>query len=239
MKSASVKILGTRVNILTYETFLHLIKELIQKNDKAAIAYANADTLNKIYESPELQQIYENFTLVHPDGTGVYLASKFLHGKRGLKKRITGSDFYPLLIEESIKNDWKYFFFGHDDETLQYIRSAYPMLNVKGTNEGYHYINEDVISKINKIEPDIIIIGLSCPFQEKWIYENIDRIKFKVILAVGDGIKVFAKRKLRGPLLMRRLGLEWTVRLFYDPVKNFRKYVIGIPKFVFRVIRNR
>lgn len=235
-KPESINIFGVEINKLTNESFLNYIKEGIFSNSRLAIGYANADTLNKIYGDSSLKDIYNSFDLIHPDGTGIYFASGLLFGKNGLDVRLTGSDFYPILINESIKNNWKYFFFGHTDIILEEIRRQYPLLNISGTNEGYHFDNTSVIEKINKAEPDIIIIGLSCPYQEKWMAENKDKIKFKIILAVGDGIKVFANKKRRGPVIFRRLGLEWLTRLVSDPVSNYNKYVKGIPLFISRIM---
>lgn len=235
-KPETINIFGVEINKLTNESFLNYIKAGINHRSRLAIGYANADTLNKIYDDSSLKDIYRSFDLIHPDGTGIYLASGFLFGKNGLNVRLTGSDFYPILINESIKNNWKYFFFGHTDSILEEIRKQHPLLNISGTNEGYHFNNSKVIEKINNAEPDIIIIGLSCPRQEKWMSENREKIKFKVMLAVGDGIRIFANKKKRGPLIFRRLGLEWLARLSSDPVSNFEKYVKGIPLFISRIM---
>lgn len=235
----STEVFEINVSKLTSENFLKCIGSSIKENKKLSIAYANADTLNKIYNDKNLKKIYNAFELVHPDGIGIYLASKFLSGKCGLDERLTGSDFYEVLIKESIKENWSYFFFGHDELTLQKIGKAYPDLNISAVQEGYKFDNEKVIEEINKINPDIIIIGLSCPIQEKWIYENKSRINFKVILAVGDGIKIFAKLKKRGPLFLRKLGFEWLTRYTLNPVSNFRKYILGNPLFIYRVIKDK
>ncbi len=229
-------IFGVEINNLTNEQFLDFISESINKNQKHTIGYANADTLNKIYEDNSLKKIFSTFDLIHPDGIGVYLASGLLYGKNGLEERLTGSDFYPILINESIKNNWKIFFFGHTDDILLEIKKQFPLLNISGINEGYDFENKKVIEKINVSDPNIIIIGLSCPYQEKWMYENKDKVSFNIILAVGDGIRVFAGKKTRGPVIFRKSGLEWLARLISSPFSNFRKYVIGIPLFISRII---
>jgi N-acetylglucosaminyldiphosphoundecaprenol N-acetyl-beta-D-mannosaminyltransferase len=238
-KSESIDIFGVKVNKLSEETFLEVIRESISENKKVSIAYANADSLNKIYTDEKLRKIYNSFDLIHPDGTGVYLASEYLYGKKGLEIRLTGSDFYLKLISESIKNDWSYYFFGHTEEILEEIKKVNPGLKIAGIHEGYEFENEKVLTKINEISPDIIIIGLSCPKQEKWMYENMDKINFRVMLAVGDGIKVFAGKKIRGPEFMRKIGLEWLVRFFNNPLSNFKKYIIGIPLFIYRIIKQK
>lgn len=237
MSIESVNILGVNVSKVNYDSFIEFIAKSIQQKSKPVIGYANADTLNKSYTDNKLRNIYNTFQLVHPDGIGVYLASKFLYGKNGLPERITGSDFYQFLINESIKKNWTYFFFGHDNEILESIKSGLPEIKIAGYNEGYHFETSDVIRKINSVNPDIIIIGLSCPLQENWMYDNKDKINFGVMLAVGDGIRVFAGKKYRGPEFIQKLGLEWMVRLIQNPARGFGKYVIGIPLFIFRICK--
>jgi len=234
-----LEIFGIKVSKLSTDTFLKCINDSISSNKKLTIAYANADTLNKIYLNESLKKIYDTFDLVHPDGIGIYLASKFLNGNDGLEERLSGSDFYLDLINESVLKNWNYFFFGHDSNTLESIKVAYPLLNISALQEGYIFENAKVIEAINEINPDIIIIGLSCPIQEKWIHENKNKINFKVILAVGDGINIFADKKKRGPLFMRKLGLEWVTRYALNPVSNFRKYIVGNPLFIYRLLKEK
>ncbi len=235
-KVESINIFGIKINNLTYSSFLEKISSGITNSSKLIIGYANADTLNKVYKNKELKNIYDTFDLIHPDGIGVFMASKFLWGKKGLSNRLTGSDFYPLLIKESIVNNWRYFFFGHSQDILENIRKVYPDLNICGLHEGYKYSDQEVIDQINSVRPDIIIVGLSCPVQERWIFKNKEKIDYKVILTVGEGIKVFAGKKIRGPVFLRKSGLEWTVRYLLNPVSNYRKYIIGVPLFIFRII---
>lgn len=231
----SLDFFGIRVDKLTYQTFLIFVEESIASKQQIVIGYANADVLNKTYLNDELKRIFGRFDLIHPDGVGIYLASKFLYGKLGFTQRITGSDFYAFLLEKSVKNNWKIFFFGHTSEILSQIGNKNPELNICGIQEGYDFKDSDVISKINKSKPDLLIIGLSSPIQEVWINKYREQIQFGVTLLVGDGIKVFAGGKKRGPVFMRKAGLEWLVRLLSDPVKNFRKYAVGIPLFIFRI----
>jgi N-acetylglucosaminyldiphosphoundecaprenol N-acetyl-beta-D-mannosaminyltransferase len=58
-----------------------------------------------------------------------------------------------------------------------------------------------------------------------------------VIIAVGDGIKVFAGNKRRGPKILQKLGLEWFVRFIFEPKRLWKRYLFGIPLFIFRVIK--
>ncbi|MEO8231852.1 MAG: WecB/TagA/CpsF family glycosyltransferase [Ignavibacteriota bacterium] len=179
----------------------------------------------------------KEFDVVHPDGIGVYLASKFLYGVNGLKERITGSDFYIELIQEGIKNSWSFYFFGDKEETLNRISVVNPQLTILGFSEGYNFITENILKNIENLKPDILIVGLGSVKQEKWITENKQSIHAKVIIAVGDGTKVFAGNKKRGPKLIQMIGFEWLIRLFFEPKRLWKRYLVGIPLFILRIIK--
>ena len=213
------------------------IKYQIEKKKKSNITYINTNSLNLIYRYPNIFSLFNNFNLLYPDGVGIFLASKLLYGKNGLKNRFTGSDFYPILIEEGIRNRWSFFLFGDTEKTLLEAVKKNNALNICGYQNGYVYEDEKLIEKINNLEPDLLIVGLGCPKQEEWIVKYKDQINTKIILAVGDGIKVFAGTKKRGSNFLRLIGFEWFVRLITNPKKYWKRYVLGIPLFIVRIIK--
>src|SRR5574338_1080895 len=123
---------------------------------------------------------------------GIYLASRLQYGQKGFSSRFTGSDFYSHLINSAIENNWSFYFFGDEEKTLKLITKNLPKIKIAGFCNGFNYDNNDLIVKINNSNPDILIVGLGSPKQEQWIIENKRNINTKVIIAVGDGIKVFA-----------------------------------------------
>jgi N-acetylglucosaminyldiphosphoundecaprenol N-acetyl-beta-D-mannosaminyltransferase len=235
MQIDTTEMLGVKVSDLNYDSFLDVIADAIQNEKQIAIGYANAHTLNLCYSDKSLTDILNSMDYVHPDGIGIYIASKYIQGSSKLSSRMTGSDFYPRLTELCVRNGWKVYFFGHSREILERIEGNCPGLSVAGLSEGYNFNDDEVVESINSSEADILIIGLSFPLQEQWIVKNRIRLRSKVILAVGDGIRVFSGDKVRGPVLFRRMGLEWLIRLILNPFGNFNRYIIGNPKFLFRV----
>lgn len=230
-------ILYVEISKVDYSDILISIKNIFLEGKQIVITGANVNTINLALEKLKFREVLSKFNLVHPDGIGVFLASKFLYGKNGFSKRITGSDFYFELIKESLKNNWSFFFFGDTDETLSKISRANPDLCVKGFCNGFNFNNDKLIKDINTAKPDILIVGLGSPKQEDWIVTNRDNVNAKVIVAVGDGIKVFAGTKKRGTKLVRILGLEWFVRLINEPKRLWKRYIIGIPLFILRVLK--
>jgi N-acetylglucosaminyldiphosphoundecaprenol N-acetyl-beta-D-mannosaminyltransferase len=232
-----ININGINIHKIDYDKLISVIRKAIELNTRTTIAYANANTINLSYRNKQLVEILNSFDMIHPDGIGVYFASRYLYKDSGLKQRFTGSDLYPILAEQAIKNNWSRFFFGHDNDTLSKIKNNLPKLRVSGYHNGYSFNDIEVIGQINSSNCDILIIGLGTPDQENWVFKNKEKLHSKVILCVGEGIKVFAGSKIRGPGFLRKSGLEWLVRLAFNPVKYFDRYVIGNPLFLYRIIR--
>jgi N-acetylglucosaminyldiphosphoundecaprenol N-acetyl-beta-D-mannosaminyltransferase len=236
MDYEKINIRGLLVDRISYADLQNIITAAVKHNNKTFITYANASTINNIWSNKKLRDKLNIFDVIHPDGIGIYIASKILYGTGGFRGRLSGSDFYTVLINDAEQNKWKLFFFGHNDETLKKIKIRRPMLNLCGTENGFNYDDTEVLTRINNTSPDILVIGLSFPRQEEWLLKYKDEISAKVCICVGDGIKVFAGNKIRGPKFIRAMGFEWLVRLLANPLKYFKRYIIGNPLFLVRII---
>ncbi|MGE5399923.1 MAG: WecB/TagA/CpsF family glycosyltransferase [Ignavibacteriales bacterium] len=231
------RLFGIKINMLEYDEFIKYIEYVINQNLRTRITYVTANSLNIIYDDPSMADTFRKFEVIHPDGVGIYLASRILYYKEGMRVRVTGSDFYPLLIAKASEKRWKIFLLGDGDENLERARLRNPGFNIIGTQNGFHFDNDELVKRINSSGADILFVGMGCPKQERWIIENKDRIDIKVIIATGEGIKVLAGVKKRGLPIVRTLGLEWMVRLLNNPRIYWRRYLLGNPLFVWRVIK--
>ncbi len=237
MSYKKININGILINTINYDELIFEIKRSIKDNKKIIINYVNANTINISYKDKHLAEYLAVSHINHPDGIGIKFASNILFGKSTLKNRFTGSDFYPLLINECRKNNYSLFFFGHDSDTLNSVNTQNAGLNISGTFSGFGFETDEVIQEIDKSKAEILIIGLGTPKQEQWVYENYLKINCNVILTVGEGIKVFAGTKRRGPEFLRKFGFEWFYRLIKNPLKYFNRYIIGNPLFIYRIIK--
>lgn len=233
----TLELLGVKINPKNYSDLLQRIAFHIAEKKKLNIAYANSAVLNHAYKNHGLIKLLSEFDIIHPDGIGAYRALRKVYPEESGISRFTGSDFYAQLWKLAIANNWKLFFFGHDQKTLDKIKLNIPELQISGTIEGYNFDTSSVIDTINCSNSDILIVGMGFPAQEKWYSENSMSLNPLITIMVGDGIKVFAGLKRRGPKWIRDAGLEWTVRLTTNPFKYGRRYLIGNPLFLYRIYR--
>lgn len=230
------KLFGLSVCSQDYEKILAYIENNINANIKGRITYINFYGVNKFLNDNKLLKIFNSFDLVHPDGIGVVIAAKILYGKDGIKNRMTGSDFYPQLMRAAEQKKWKIFLFGEKEDVLKDIKAKYSNINFIGFSSGYNFNTSEVIDKINDSSPDILLVGMGCPKQEKWIYDNYNKFNAKITIAVGAGLKILSKSSIRGPKIIQTLGFEWVIKLLSDPKRFWKRYLLGIPHFLLTVL---
>lgn len=233
----TINLLNVLLHNVSYSDILDSIQQTIQNQKQLAICYANVNSINLTTQNHRLKNLFSEFDIVHADGLGIFFGSKILYGKDGLTYRLNGSDLYNRLINDCYKYYYRLFFLGDKNETLIEIKKKHPQLNLVGIQNGFEFDSAAILKLINRSETNILIVGLGTPKQEEWIVQNKKSLRANVIISVGDGIKVFSGTKRRGPKFLQIIGLEWTVRLFFEPRRLWKRYIIGIPLFIFRIVK--
>ena len=232
-------IYGIKILKATRNDIISLITESVQTKRTINIGYINANVFIKCLKNEELSSQINKFLLI-PDGVGLYLASKILYGKDGLIKRIVTTDLWYQLLEIANENRYKIFFLGGSVEAASMlekkIRTSYPNLIITGVIDRDSYNDFNTIERLNESESDILLVGLGTPLQENWIHQNSDKVNIPVQIAVGSALEFFSGNYKRAPLVLRKIGLEWFYRLLKEPKRLWKRYLIGIPVFVFKVL---
>ena len=200
----------------------------------------NAHAVNLCFQDHEFYEILRTANRVFCDGEGVRLAANLRGAK--IPGRITYADWLPHFFPFVAQNGWEIFFYGGRPDVLSIfmkkINDNYPDLKVSGAIDGF-VSEEEARRAIQRAAPQILMVGLGMPIQEKWIRESREQLGANVYLSAGAAFDFFSGTVPRAPLLMRNWGLEWLFRLAFEPRRLFKRYVIGNPRFVYRVLRNK
>lgn len=240
-------------NILNYQvttdtvdkTIARVLSWITSPKTGCYLACANPHSIAVSFEDRLFEKALMMSDLLVPDGVGIILASRFLGGK--IRQRITGSDiFFTLHRELDRQGGFSVFFLGSTAETLDNIRTKmsrdYPRIRVAGTYAPPYkpeFSDEDnrlMIEKINQAKPDVLWVGMTAPKQEKWIYQNRDRLNVKFIGAIGAVFDFYTGKVKRSHPVFQRLGLEWLPRLIQEPRRLWRRNFISGPMFLAKVI---
>jgi len=79
-----------------------------------------------------------------------------------------------------------------------------------------------VLERINKCQPDILLVALGAQKGQQWIYQNKQSLDVKLVSHLGATINFIAGRVKRAPKLFQKLGLEWLWRIIVEPKLIFR-----------------
>jgi N-acetylglucosaminyldiphosphoundecaprenol N-acetyl-beta-D-mannosaminyltransferase len=123
------------------------------------------------------------------------------------------------------------------------LQGRFGSLRIAGTHHGYfnkgidHPENLTVVEHINRVRPDILILGFGMPLQERWLLENWDRLDARTALAGGAAFDFIYGDLKRAPGWMNNHGMEWLGRFLIEPRRLWHRYLIGNPLFLWRVVR--
>lgn len=239
-----VKLLDVEFDNVTMKDILNNITEKIKLDQKLTISFINADCLNKAYENRVYKELLHQADMVLPDGSGINLGCNMIHNP--LRENLNGTDMLPFICELSEKKEYKIYLLGSKEGVAELMKNnlikKYPNLKIVGTHHGYindNNLTQKVIEDINSNQPDILFVAMGAPYQEKFISKYKDKINTNVFLGVGGLFDFYSNNIKRAPLFMRETGFEWVYRMIQEPKRMWKRYIIGNPKFLYRVFKNK
>jgi N-acetylglucosaminyldiphosphoundecaprenol N-acetyl-beta-D-mannosaminyltransferase len=238
-------ILGVNVAIVNQAELLDAIAHFAGKKQVANINYLNVYGSNLAHKDAEFRTVLNDSDIVFCDGFGIKLGAKILGKKLGA--RMSPPDWIDELFSLCEARSYKVFFVGDEEEVvslfLAKVKSAFPKLDIVGWSHGFFNQsgaeNEALVKRNNKSCADVIITGMGMPLQEKWAWQNRDSFDKGVFLATGAMFRWYSGYEKRCSKWISNHGFEWLARLVSNPKKLWRRYVVGNPFFLGRIMLER
>jgi len=236
-----VRILGVRVDALTYAGLLDSIGRFIAAGGPHHICTANPEFVMEAQRNPAFRAVLERADLCMADGVGLLWAAR----RQGhpLPERVTGSDGVPLIAERAATEGWRLYLLGAGPGIAaaagEILRTRYPGLQIVGVYEGTPADSDapGIIARITAARPDILFVAYGAPRQDLWIAQHRDALRVPVMMGVGGTFDHITGARKRAPRWVQRLNLEWLFRLLTQPWRWRRQ--LDIPRFVWAVIRQQ
>lgn len=242
-----MRFMNTEIDNLTMNEALEQIDGLIQKDKNAYVVTPNVDHVIKLEQGGEICEVYKKADLILTDGKPLIWISKWY--KTPIREKISGSDLFPLLCEMAARKGYTMYFLGAAEgvaaKAAERLTLKYPGLQVVGAYSPPIGFEKDtlemnkIIKMIKDAKPHILIVGLGCPKQEKFILHNKEELGVPISLGLGASLDFAAGNVKRAPRWMADHGLEWFFRILQDPKRMAKRYLIDDMKIFGLAIKYR
>ncbi len=238
----TVEILDIKINKINVAQLLEKIAESIKERKKLKIFYLNVHAFNIAFKDALFKKVINDADLVFCDGVGVKIGAKILGISIG--QRMTPPDWIDNLCETLIQQNYSMYLLGDEigvaEKCAAVLIERHPGLNIKGTHHGFFkkegVENAEIIRSINEAKSNVLLVGFGMPLQEKWISSNIENIDANIFLSVGAMFRWIAQVEKRAPLILASNGFEGVWRLITQPKKVWRRYILEVPYFFYKII---
>lgn len=236
-----VNILGVDVDAVTMAEAVDVVRRAMDTRAGVLVATANAEMLMRATHDEELRRILNASVLVVPDGAGTVWAAR--HLGHAMPERVAGYDLAQELLRCAPAEGRRVYFFGSAPGVAEKAKAKaeqlYPGIEIVGVRNGFFSPadNAAIIAEIRAARPDLLLVALGVPKQEKWIAAHLAELDVPVAIGVGGTLDVMAGVMKRAPHWMQKAKLEWLFRGLMQPKRAGR--LLALPKFVLKVHASR
>lgn len=232
---------GTQAHDVGLEAALRWARDRIAARLPGYVITLNGSLLVQAARDPALRALVNGAALVTADGIGVILAARIMGVP--LSGRLAGIDLALALCASAAAAGHRVFLLGGApgvaEAAAAALRSRHPALQIVGIHHGFFEPQEEeaVCTQIRQARPDLLLVALGAPRQERWMQLHSAALDVPVSVGVGGSFDVMAGRVPRAPRWMQRVGLEWLYRLLREPRRW--NVVRTIPPLFWMAIRER
>jgi N-acetylglucosaminyldiphosphoundecaprenol N-acetyl-beta-D-mannosaminyltransferase len=230
---------------LRYGDVCDSIAARVASREPGFVVTPNVDHVCRFHRDPKFRAAYENACLVLADGMPILWSARLFGCP--LPEKLSGSDMLPRLSGYAAEQGYSIFLLGAAEgvanEAVSKLLESHPSLRVAGTYSpplGFEKdpaANDEVLRRLHEAKPDICFVALGSPKQEVWLHENHAKSGVPVMIGVGAAFDFVANRTRRAPVWMQKTGLEWAWRLFQEPRRLARRYLVEDSYFLVLFLR--
>jgi N-acetylglucosaminyldiphosphoundecaprenol N-acetyl-beta-D-mannosaminyltransferase len=234
----SRRVLGMRVDATSYEDASRRVLRWVHEGRSAYVCVATVHMIMETFDSATFRQMVNRADLVTPDGRPLVWALRSL-GVRGASQ-VRGTDLTTHVVARAAHENVPIGVYGGTPELLealcQVLKTRHPNIRVVSriappfrplTPDEDEAVTREIIASGARV----LLVGIGCPKQEKWMAAHKDRIP-AVMLGVGAAFDFHTGRVRQAPRWMQVAGLEGVFRLLVDPRRLWKRYARHNPRFV-------
>lgn len=237
---SKVKLFNVDFDNYDYEDLMGFMDRTIRAGKPSYILTCNVDHLIKLQSDAHFREVYSQAEAVVADGMPIVWASRLLRSP--LKQRVTGSDIVPALGHLLAQRGYRIFLLGAAEGIAERakhnLEAQFPEIEIVGTyspSYGFEQNEKEcewITAMIRSKKPDIVLVGVGAPKQEKWIHRYHQQYGAPISIGVGAALDFMAGEVKRAPVFLQRTSLEWVWRLFQEPKRLWKRYLVDDMKFL-------
>ncbi len=242
-----VKILNVELSSTSVGEVLDFVESSLKLRRKFFIVTPNPEMIVESTDNPVFLEALNTSDIALPDGVGLLLINSSL-------ERITGREMMLKLFEFAGKRNLKVFLLGASATVNNWAvdKASKEFGGAKFDGDGILVIGrdgvpdtklalsyeKDIVDRINKFGPDLLIVAFGAPKQELWVARNYNQLKVGGVMVVGGALDYYAGSKTLPPQFMARFGLEWLWRLLMEG-GHYKRVWKATAVFLWMVLRER
>ncbi|HEY4652793.1 MAG TPA: WecB/TagA/CpsF family glycosyltransferase [Pontibacter sp.] len=232
------RLLSSDITAGSFKKFVEQVFWLSEHKESSYVCFANVHMLVEAYRNRDFNRILNNADVAAPDGGPLSKLMKMLYGQQ--QDRVAGMDLLPALLQEAEARGKSVYFYGSTDQVLEAVvktaKQKHPNLRIAGHysppfRKLTHIEDAAIVDMINDAKPDLVFVALGCPKQERWMAEHKGKVN-ACMLGVGQAYMTFAGLEKRLPKWARDMSLEWVYRLWQEPGRLWKRYLVTNSVFV-------
>jgi N-acetylglucosaminyldiphosphoundecaprenol N-acetyl-beta-D-mannosaminyltransferase len=232
------------IDAVRFEEALSAIEDLVTSRAGGAVYTPNVDHVVTADDDEGFRQAYADASLSLVDGQPLVWSARLLGTP--LPDKISGSDLVWPLMERAARGGWRVYLLGGDPGVaeLAAARLARELgVAIVGTDASLIRLEasaaevDSIVARVQAVRPDLILVALGAPKQERWIHLVRGRLQPAVLIGVGASLDFIAGTIRRAPRWMSRLSLEWLYRLVREPRRLAYRYLWKDPRFLAILLR--
>ena len=241
----SVEVIGLSLNVLDLNSLCHAIAQFRSCTKSHVVHFLSVHPVVVARQMPSYWQLLANADLRSPDGAP--LAGLMRLSARSAR-RVTSTDGFLAVCRWGVPEKLRHFLVGGANEYVstqlsEKLSASIPGIAVVGVEvppfRPYTDLElSELALRIIQSRADVVWVGIGAPRQEVLAHRLRTANSAAAIVTIGATFDFVAGTKARAPRLVQRLSLEWLYRLIREPVRLWRRYLIGNSLFVYYVLKD-
>jgi exopolysaccharide biosynthesis WecB/TagA/CpsF family protein len=234
---------GLRLAVLDIEQTADFMIEMVfpkRRVDRPLyLTSANGEVLARCSTEPMTGRLFRAADLINADGQPL-VAVSWLQSRMPLPERVATTDLFHVVARKAQAAGLTFYMFGADEAenaaAVDKVQRMYPGLRIVGRSHGYlrGQALRDKVAEINALAPDYLWVALGVPYEQAFVEEFAPQLSNVGVIKTAGGLFNFLSgSRIRAPLWMQRVGLEWAWRIWLEPRRLFWRYFTTNPRALF------